>query len=267
MPRATASRNGKIHYEVVGAGAPVAMIAGMGGAASYWKPQIGPFSERYRLVLHDQRGSGGSSKDRIAYDVKLMGDDLLAVLDDLDIEKVHCVGHAVGAVIAQEVALRHPERIASIVMVGAWAKVDPYFRRVFEIRKDLLKHCGRMAYVRAMPLFLNTPEWVSRNMAEIEKGEAAFADHLPPDDILLSRIDAFCAYEAGEALAKLRCPVLVCSAIDDHLVPIHCAHELAGLMPHAETHYFATGGHSISQTDPEHFNSVVLGFLDKVTAR
>jgi aminoacrylate hydrolase len=124
-----------------------------------------------------------------------------------------------------------------------------------------------MAYVRAMPLFRNTPEWVSRNIAAIEAGEAAFADHLPPDDILLSRIDAFCAYEAGDALARLRCPVLVCSANDDHLVPIHCAHELAALIPGAETHYFATGGHSVSQTDPALFNPVVLGFLDKVTAR
>lgn len=266
MPLTKAPRNGKIHYEVVGKGAPVALIAGMGGAASYWKPQIPAFAQRHQLILHDQRGSGGSSKDRITYNVPMMGDDFIAVLDDLGIEKVHCVGHAVGAVIAQEVALRHPERIASIVMVGAWARIDPYFRRVFEIRKDLLKHCGRMAYVRAMPLFLNTPEWVSRNMAEIEAGEAAFADHLSPDDILLSRIDAFCAWEAGNKLSTLRCPVLVCSANDDHLVPVHCSHELARLIPDAQAHYFETGGHSVSQTHADIFNAVVLRFLEAVTA-
>lgn len=267
MPVAKSSRKGKIHYEVVGEGAPVALIAGMGGAASYWKPQVSAFSKRYQLILHDQRGCGASSKDRISYDVPTMSDDLLAVLDDLGIEKIHCVGHAVGAVIAQDMALRHPDRVASIVMAGAWARIDPYFRRVFEIRKDLLKHCGRMAYVRAMPLFLNTPEWVSRNMAEIEAGEAAFADHLSPDEILLSRIDAFCAWEAGDRLADLRCPVLVCSADDDHLVPIHCAHELARLIPNAQSHYFPTGGHSMSQTHADTFNPVVLRFLDTVTAQ
>ncbi len=266
MPIANAPQKGKISYEVVGAGAPVALIAGMGGAAGYWKPQIPALSERYQLILHDQRGTGRSSTDSASLDVSMMGDDLVAVLDDLGLEAVHCVGHAAGAAIAQDVALRHPDRIASIVMVGAWARIDPYFRRVFEIRKDLLKHCGRMAYVRAMPLFLNTPAWVSRNIAELEAGEPAFADHLPPDDLLLDRIEAFCRWEPGDKLSALRCPVLICSSEDDHLVPVHCSRELARLIPSAQEHYFADGGHSVSQADPDAFNAVVLRFLDAVTA-
>jgi aminoacrylate hydrolase len=265
MPRAQAPLDASIHYDVVGHGAPVALIAGMGGAASFWKPQIAALSARYQLILHDQRGCGASSRGALPYSVPMMGDDFLAVLDDLGIEAAHCVGHAAGAAIAQDVALRHPDRIASIVMVGAWARVDPYFRRVFEIRKDLLRNSGRLAYVRAMPLFLNTPAWVSRNIAKLEAEEPAFADHLPPDEILLGRIDAFSAWEPGEALSALTCPVLIASAEDDHLVPIHCAHDMARIMPSAQTHTFATGGHSMSQTDPDTFNDVVLKFLDAVT--
>lgn len=265
MPRAHAPLDASIHYDVVGRGAPVALIAGMGGAASFWKPQVAALSSRYKLILHDQRGCGASSRGAVPYTVRMMGDDFLSVLDDLGIEAVHCVGHAAGAAIAQEVALRYPDRIASIMMVGGWARIDPYFRRVFEVRKDILRNCGRLAYVRAMPLFLNTPAWVSRNIAKLEAEEPAFADHLPADDILLGRIEAFCAWEPAEALAALRCPVLIASADDDHLVPIHSAHEMAKIMPAAQTHYFRTGGHSMSQTDPETFNAVVLKFLDAVT--
>lgn len=266
MPIVDSKRNGKIHFEVVGKGAPVALIAGMGGAASYWKPQIEAFAARYAVVLHDQRGSGQSSMDAIEYSVAQMSDDLLAVLDELQIEAVHCVGHAAGAVIAQELALKHPQRVASIVMVGSWARIDPYFRRVFEIRKDLLRNSGRLAYVRAMPLFLNTPEWVSRNIDVLEATEPAFAEHLSPTEILLSRIDALCAYEPGESLRKVVCPTLVCSAKDDHLVPMHCSRELAQLIPKVEAHYFETGGHSVSQVDPDRFNEVVIGFLDRIIA-
>lgn len=263
MPIVDSRRNGKIHFEVVGEGAPVALIAGMGGAASYWKPQIQAFAARYAVVLHDQRGSGQSSMDAIEYSVAQMSDDLLAVLDELQIEAVHCVGHAAGAAIAQELALKHPDRVASIVMVGGWARIDPFFRRVFETRKNLLRDSGRLAYVRAMPLFLNTPEWVSRNIDFLEATEPSFAEHLSPTDILLSRIDAVCAYEPGENLSKLACPTLVCSAKDDHLVPVHCTHELLRLIPMVEAHYFETGGHSVSQVDPDAFNEVVIRFLDR----
>ena len=266
MPFVDLEDGGRIHYAVTGDGPLVVLIAGMGGAGSYWQPQVGPFSRNYSVLLYDQRGSGQSSKDEGAYSVPQMAEELLAVLDAARIAEAHLVGHAAGAAIAQELALKHPERLASLVLFGGWARIDPYFRRCFEIRRDLLLNSGRLAYVRSMPIFLNTPAYVSRHLARIEAEEPAAAEHLSPTSILLSRIAAFCAYEPGEALRRIACPTLVCAAKDDHLVPLHCAQELADLIPDAHSHYFETGGHAVSHEDPAGFNAIVLSFLDAVAA-
>lgn len=267
MPTVSLKDGGSLHYELVGQGAPVVLIAGMGGAASYWKPQIGPLSRRFSLVLYDQRGSGQSSKDEIAYNVPQMADELIAILDHARLSSAHLVGHAAGAAIAQEVALRYPECAASLVLFGGWARIDPYFRRAFEIRKALLQDSGRLAYVKSMPLFLNTPAWVSRNIDVLEAEEPSAAEQLSPTNILLSRIDAFCAYEPAERLRKISCPTLVCAAKDDHLVPFHSAEELERLIPGAMSHYFETGGHAVSHEQPELFNSVIESFIGSVVSQ
>ncbi len=266
MPLVRPNGGGTLHYEVVGHGAPVVLIAGMGGAASYWKPQIAPLSRSYSLVLYDQRGSGQSSKEDDAYSVPQMADELIAILDHAGLRSAHLVGHAAGAAIAQEAALRYADRVASLVLFGGWARIDPYFRRAFEIRKTLLRDSGRLAYVKAMPLFLNTPAWVGRNIDTLEAEEPLAAERLSPTPILLSRIDAFCAYEPGDALRRIACPTLVCAAKDDHLVPLHCAEELVRLIPEAKSHYFETGGHAVSHEQPEVFNAMLESFLDSIVA-
>jgi aminoacrylate hydrolase len=258
---------GTIHYEIVGKGPAVVLIAGLGGAASYWKPQIEVLSRRYSLVLYDQEGTGKSSKSRKVSSVPQMAADLVALLDHAGLAAAHLIGHAGGAAIAQEVALRHPHRVRSTVMFGGWAKVDPHFRRVMDVRGELLRKSGRQYYARAMPLFLNPPAWVSRNTAALDAQERELIEHLPPSDILLARMQALCTYEPGEALRRIACPTLVCCARDDHLTPVHCSEEVARLIPNAQTYLFAWGGHAASQTVPAEFNAVVASFLDAVEGR
>lgn len=258
---------GTIHYEVTGQGPPVILIAGLGGAASYWKPQVEALSRHYSLVLYDQEGTGQSSKSRTTCSVPQMAADLVALMDHAGLKAAHLVGHAGGAAIAQDMALARPRRVLSTVMFGGWAKVDPHFRRVMDIRGELLRKSGRLHYARAMPLFLNPPAWISRNAAALEAQEQDLAEHLPPTDILLSRISALCSYEPGEALRRIDCPTLVCCARDDHLTPVHCSEEVARLIPNAQAYYFAWGGHAASQTVPAEFNTVITSFLDAIEGK
>ena len=71
----------------------------------------------------------------------------------------HIVGHAAGALAAFALALKSPKRVASIVAVNAWSRMDPHTARCFEARVELLKKSGRRAYVRAQPLFHVEDGW------------------------------------------------------------------------------------------------------------
>lgn len=76
MPTVTAGAT-TLYYEVHGQGARVMLVAGLGGFGAYWRPQIPAFSKRYRVVLHDHRGTGQSEWARIPYSVEQMASDTL----------------------------------------------------------------------------------------------------------------------------------------------------------------------------------------------
>jgi len=91
MPTVTCG-DGEIYYEVHGAGAPIMLVSGLGGTAGYWSANLPAFTKRHQVIVHDHRGIGKSSRSRIRYSVDQMTTDLLAVMDDLKIEKAHIVG-------------------------------------------------------------------------------------------------------------------------------------------------------------------------------
>ena len=257
----------EIAYTDAGQGEPVLLLAGIGGAGGYFKPNIDAFAASYRVLVHDHRGTGGSRKDHIVYSVPQMTDDMIALMDSLGIEAAHIVGHSTGAAMAQDMALRFPARIKSAVFYAGWETADGYFKRCFDVRKRVLAHSGPLAYVQTTPLFLNPPWWVSANFERLVADEPAAAAALAPAEIMTSRIDAICSYSPGEALRGITCPSLITCALDDHLTPHFYSQRMARLMPNADTFFFQTGGHAVSQVLPEQFNTVVLSYLDAVTAK
>src|SRR2546421_4140081 len=126
--------SGDIYFETQGAGPPVILVPGLGGVGSYWNPNISAFAQKYQVILHDHRGTGQSSRSRIHYTVDQMTDDLLAVMDHLEIEKAHLVGHSTGGAIGQKPAAKKPERLIRPVIYASRAKAHPIFRRGFEAR-------------------------------------------------------------------------------------------------------------------------------------
>src|SRR5262245_4796185 len=71
-----------------------------------------------------------SSRSRIRYSVDQMTDDLLGVMDHLEIDKAHLIGHSTGGAIGQTLAARQSKRLLSLTIYASWTKADPFFRRV-----------------------------------------------------------------------------------------------------------------------------------------
>jgi aminoacrylate hydrolase len=255
--------DGYIHYDVHGTGTPVLMVPGLGGVGSYWTPNIPAFSERHRVVVHDHRGTGQSSRSRMRYSVDQMTDDLLAVMDRLRLDKAHLVGHSTGGAIGQTLATRHPERLASLVIYASWTKADPFFRRVFEARRALLTASGAAAYVRSTAIFLYPDWWINENTALLEERERLLIPAFPPVEIVASRIDAIVEFDRTADLRTLRVPTLVICARDDLLTPPYFSRELARLIPGAELVELQRGGHCASETNTNEFNDAVLGFISR----
>ena len=190
-----------------------------------------------------------------------MTDDVVRLMDHLKIERAHLVGHSTGGAIGQTMAIKHPERLKSMVLFSTWTKSDAFFRRIFEARKTLLLKGGPAAYSRAASVFLYPDWWVNANEKLLEERERAGLANFPPVEIVASRIDAIVAFDRTAELGRIRTPTLVLVAKDDILTPPYFSHELAKVIPGAKLKILERGGHCSSESALEDFNRALLEFL------
>lgn len=261
MPEVIA--NGIRHaYSVQGEGPPLVLIAGMGGAASYWSPQVQALAAGRRVVTYDQRGTGGTDRVPVR-DIAQLADDLLSLMDALAIESADLVGHSTGGAIAQVIAARHPARVRSMVAYASVHRADAYRRRVWGLRKAVLQQMGPEVYAQTTSLFFYPPEYVAQHDAALAQVEQRSAQgEIPSPEVMASRIDAILAFDIARELAAVQAPTLVCCAEDDMLTPAYFSRDIAAAIPGAQLALWPRGGHAYSRSHPQEFNRLVLQFLD-----
>jgi len=260
MPKADIG-DAEIHYEESGDGPPLMLVPGLGGGGSFWAPQVAVFEKYFRVIIHDHRGAGQSSHSLIEYSVDQMAADTVALMDALDLESVHYVGHSTGGAMGQTIAQNHPRRLKSLVLSATWAGEDAYFRRCFENRRQILLELGLESYSRASTLVLMPPWWIAENDSLIAEQSQRLAVNNPPLEVMVSRIDAIMKFDRRAGLGDIGLPTLVISARDDAVTPIHLSDELAKSIPGAEQVVLDRGGHFAPIILPDDYNPPVLEFL------
>lgn len=114
----TAVNGIKLHYWTIGQGPEVILIHGLGGNLAIWHLKMVPLlRQQYRVTTYDLRGHGRSNTPATGYTTGDMADDLWGILNNLNIEQAHLVGHSLGADIALHFALRYPGRVAKLILI------------------------------------------------------------------------------------------------------------------------------------------------------
>ncbi len=251
----------EIYYEEAGQGPALMLVPGLSGVGSFWAEQVAELSRDFHVIVHDHRGAGRSTHSRIAYSVEQMADDTLRLMDVLAIDSAHFVGHSTGGAIGQVIALDHPRRARSLVLSATWAGPDPYFRRLFDNRKQALLDSGVAEYLRGSALFQYPPAWISANDALISERHAALVPASAPVEVIASRIDAIVRHDRRARLGDIRVPTLVIVAADDMITPRLYSEEIAARIPGAKLVVMEAGGHLAPAIAPRAFNEAVGTFL------
>jgi len=251
----------EIYYEEIGDGPPLLLVSGLGGTASYWAPNIAALARHHRVILHDHRGTGRSTRWEGNYSVELLASDLAGLLGHLNLFGAALVGHSTGGAIGQVLAARMPERVGRLMLYASWAKLCPQMRQCMEVRQQLLRHGGAAAYHRASPLFLYPPRYLCESWPAIEQEIAANAAHGPTATILEARLRAVVDFDGAGYLPRITAPTRILVAQDDFLTPPVASEFLAERIRGAKLHVLAYGGHAASRTMSGEFNAAVLDFL------
>jgi 3-oxoadipate enol-lactonase len=257
----------RIGYETVetaGEGAPwVVLVHGLGYARWGWEPVVRPLAERFRLVLIDNRGIGASDVPPGPYDTATMAGDVLAVLDELVLDRAHLVGTSLGGMIAQQVALRAPQRVDRLVLVCTTPGGDPAYP-LPRATVELIARMPELAPDEALRLAVHNA-LADRTMAERPAVAERILHHrrtVPQDPVGWSaQAAAGTGHALGSAVATIAHPTLVMHGDQDRVVDVRNAALLGELLPNVRVSVLPGLGHLLFWDDPDRFVTQLMRFL------
>lgn len=211
------SHGASVHYEVMGQGHPLLLVAGTASDGASWGPLITPLARRYQLVLIDNRGSGQTRFDG-PLRVRDMVDDCAALLDHLGIARTHVVGHSLGGGIAAWFAVRHAARVSKLVTMG-FGPMSAQTRQLFRDLADLYPQVAPPLFFRLLFQFLFKPAFFedSATVAAAAEASTAYPFRQSPADFArqVAALDTFERYDIGSIAA----PTLAIAGQFDLLAP------------------------------------------------
>lgn len=269
MPFVQAQDGTRLHYRVVGTrvGEPLLMIQGLGADSRGWLRQRFAFGTRYRCIPFDNRGVGASDRPAPPYDLEVMADDALRVLDAAGYEDAHVLGASMGGILAQIIAVRHPERVRSLVLTCTGCRHLPWRRELLAEWADLARAEGMGAVVQKAARWLVGPRafrrfWPAWGLLGSMALSATAESFVAQIEAILQLDD-----EMRFELRGVTAPTLVLVGSQDILTPIGDAEEIVSLIPGAELEVIHGAAHGFMFEHAGQFNHRVLRFLDGVTSR
>jgi pimeloyl-ACP methyl ester carboxylesterase len=262
MPFTTSTDGARIHYEVHGSGEPVLLIMGLGSNAYGWARTLPWLAEHYQAVAFDNRGVGRSDVPSGAYALAQMAEDAAAVLAASGHERAHVVGASLGGMIAQRLALLHPERLRSLVLLcttpgGAHAAppADEVTRGLVEGGADPSTVYRRNAW------FLYGADTRENHPARIEQDLVERARIPTQPTGYLGQLQAAMSHDVWDALPSITAPTLVVHGEADILIPTENGKRIASRIPGAELVLIPGAGHMLQADAGDAVRAAILAFL------
>ncbi len=266
MPLVQISTGISVYYEWHGEGdgVPVVFIRGTGADSSRWMPQVNEYKDKYRTLIFDNRGVGKSDSPEGPYSVKMMAEDTVALLDELEISTCHLSGLSLGAAIGAKIAIDWPARINTLQLHGGWAKTHGYAKMYFGMMARWLEEGGLDLYYEAALLYLFPPDFITNNYEMIMTVLENMKKNSSPIEGMQGQIDANMSHDISSELNRIAAPTLVTVGENDMCLPPSYSRELADGINGAKLVICPGGSHLFGVQDPATFNRVTLEWLERM---
>jgi 3-oxoadipate enol-lactonase len=253
-----------LHWESTGTGDPVLMIMGLGLSGGAWWRTVPVLSRSLRVITFDNRGVGRSRARFHSYTTEAMADDAVSVLDAAGVERAHVYGFSLGGMVAQQLALRHAERVRTLVLgathpggpraVRPSAEVIAFFRR----RASMTARDA----ARASVPFNYGPRCRREHKDRIAEDIRSRLAHPFPEQAYRAQIVAATLHNTYRRLTRVEAPTLIVHGREDRVVPVANSEILAERIPGARLRVLEEAGHLYSTEQPEVDEEIARFFLE-----
>ncbi|RKT74732.1 lysine decarboxylase transcriptional regulator CadC [Saccharothrix variisporea] len=250
----------RVAFATSGAGPPLVKAANwlthldLEWASPIWSHWLDGLSRRHRLVRYDERGCGLSDWEVADLGFDAWVDDLEAVVDAAGLDRFPLLGVSQGGAVAIAYAVRHPERVSRLVLVGAYCRGRLARARTPEEREEaeLDLQLGRIGWRRDDPTFRQVfasqflPDgtretWDAFN--DLQRATTSTAN-------VVRFLDAFARIDVSALAPRVACPTLILHSRGDLRVPCSQAQELAALVPGGELRFLPSRNHVLTADEP-----------------
>ncbi|HLJ92170.1 MAG TPA: alpha/beta hydrolase [Gemmataceae bacterium] len=254
------NRGAKIYWDEQGQGEPILLIMGLGYPSDMWHRTRPVLNRTYKTIAFDNRGAGRSDVPPGPYSIDLMASDALAVLNAAGIQAAHVIGVSMGGMIAQELTLRYPERVRSVIL-GCTAcggpnlvQAEPEVLQVLMARANMT---GDQMAEAAVPFIYDA----STPRARIDEDIAIRRPWFPTSEGYLAQLQGIIMWESFTRLPQINIPTLILHGETDRLVPAGNAAVLAKRIANSTVAMLPQASHIFSTDQPEAAHKAMLDFL------
>ncbi|MYB28436.1 MAG: alpha/beta fold hydrolase [Acidimicrobiaceae bacterium] len=259
-----------VYYEIEGTGDPLLLIMGTSADHTTWAAQVEAYRDDYTVITYDARGTGQSThpEDLSDYSMRILADDAAALLDCIGVERAHVSGLSLGSATAQELAVNHPAKVATLQLHCTWGRSDEWFIRMIETLETPVLHDDLAGYIRTGLLWVASPTFINDQPDDVEafeRGVITENPHPPSKAGVLGHIHADKTHDALGRLGSIEVPTLITSGEVDWQVPTRYGLDVQRNIPGSTMHLFR-GPHSSHIAFHEmvdEWNAFTLGWLNR----
>ena len=251
----------EIWTEQVGDGPDVLLIGGLGDTVESWQFQLDGLADRYRMTAFDNRGAGRTAMPEGQPTVEAMADDAAGVLHSLGVSSAHVAGFSGGSIIAQELTLRHPDVVRSLVLQSTWSAMDDFMKtmiRAFHWQAELAP--SERDFLEGFFIWVYTARAHNDGTVARFIEDAMAFPHKQSTEDFLAFADACARHVTAGRLDGIKVPVLVLAGGVDRMSRPELGKAAADEIPGARFEVMEEEAHQPFQEVPDAWNSRVDEF-------
>lgn len=243
-----------LEMEVVmeGNGTSAVLLHGVGLDHTIWQPMVDLYASQMQFVLPDLRGQGKTQLNQADQTIEQMAEDILALIDNLALEKIVLGGHSMGGYVALAFAEKHPERLSGLVMIATNAGADPDAKKAQRyLDAEAIRQSGSKILAASLSPKLSGDPQIQSDMYELIANTSR--EGLANTQIAIARRP-----ERFQVLASLTCPILVVAGAEDKIIPLEAAQAMAKANPKAKFVVIPGVGHMPMLEAPKTLGALLL---------
>ena len=238
-------------------------LHGIGGSTNSFAPQASLGHSELNFIAWNMPGYGASPGLQIT-SFEALADALMSVINELHLNQVHLMGHSIGGMVALEVAARHPDRIASLALLGttsAFGGRDDTFKKQFLDARLAPLEAGQSMHALARQF---VPEIIGSNPNPDAIANAVESMQAVPVDTYKAIMSCLVTFNRRESLAELTMPCCLIAGSEDTNAPAATMHKMADKISNSSFHVIESAGHLLNLEHPQATNSLLQHFYQEI---